>query len=46
MTENCVIDSAQAKGILEDLRDRKDMVQMTFENNTIVDVAGMCAVFR
>jgi hypothetical protein len=26
VTENCVIDTAQAKGILEDLRDRKDMV--------------------
>ena len=42
MTENCVIDARQAKEILSDLKDRKDMVQMTFENNEIVDVKGMC----
>ena len=32
--------------MLSDLKDRKDLVQMTFENNEIVDVEGMCAVFR
>ena len=46
VTENCVIDTQQARDILDDLKDRKDMVQMTFENNTIVDIPGMCAVFR
>jgi hypothetical protein len=42
VTEGCLIDAKQAKDILEDLRDRKDLVQMTFENNEILDVAGMC----
>ena len=46
VTENCVIDSKQARDMLSDLKDRKDLVQMTFENNEIVDVEGMCAVFR
>ena len=31
---------------MSDLKDRKDMVQMTFENNEILDVPGMCAVFK
>ena len=46
VTENCVIDAQQARDILSDLKDRKDMVQMTFENNEILDVPGMCAVFK
>lgn len=46
MTENCVIDATHAKSILADLKERKDLVQMTFENNQIVDVKGMCEVFR
>ena len=46
VTENCVIDQNQARAILADLKDRKDLVQMTFENNTIMDVPGVCAVFR
>jgi len=32
--------------ILSDLKERKDMVQMTFENNEILDVSGMCHVFK
>lgn len=32
--------------IMADLKERKDMVQMTFENNEILDVKGMCQVFR
>ena len=31
---------------MNDLKERKDMVQMTFENNEILDVKGMCNVFR
>jgi hypothetical protein len=31
---------------MADLKERKDMVQMTFENNEILDVNGMCQVFR
>lgn len=31
---------------MADLKERKDLVQMTFENNTIVDVKGMCEVFK
>ena len=31
---------------MADLKDRKDLVQMTFENNVIVDVGAMCNVFR
>lgn len=46
VTENCVIDAQQARDILSDLKDRKDMVQMTFENNEILDISGMCAVFK
>lgn len=46
MTEDCVIDASQAKAILADLKDKKDLVQMTFENNTIVDIQGVCQVFR
>ena len=37
VTENCVIDTTHARSILADLKERKDLVQMTFENNTIVD---------
>lgn len=32
--------------MLADIRDRKDLVSMTFENNDIQDVAGVCAVFK
>lgn len=32
--------------ILEDLKERKDMVAMTFENNEIYDIEGLCNVFR
>ena len=46
VTENCVIDTTHARSILADLKERKDLVQMTFENNTIVDQKGMCEVFR
>ena len=46
VTENCVIDQKQAKEILAELKERKDMVQMTFENNEIVDVAGMAEIFK
>ena len=46
VTENCIIDQKQAKDMLSDLKDRKDLVQMTFENNEIIDIQGMCAVFR
>lgn len=46
VTENCVIDSTHAKSILADLKERKDLVQMTFENNQIVDLKGMCEVFK
>lgn len=46
VTENCLIDSKQAKDILADLKDRKDLVQMTFENNEILDVPAMCNVFK
>jgi len=46
VTENCVIDQTHARSILADLKERKDLVQMTFENNTIVDQKGMCEVFR
>ena len=31
---------------MADLKERKDMVQMTFENNEIYDVKGLCSVFR
>ncbi len=31
---------------MADLKERKDMVQMTFENNEIYDVKGLCGVFR
>lgn len=31
---------------MADLKERKDLVQMTFENNTIVDIKGMCEVFK
>lgn len=46
VTENCVIDATHARSILADLKERKDLVQMTFENNTIVDQKGMCEVFK
>jgi hypothetical protein len=46
VTEGCFIDEKQSRIILNDLKERKDMVQMTFENNEISDVKGMCAVFR
>ena len=46
VTENCTIDSAHAKSILADLKERKDLVQMTFENNQIVDEKAMCEVFK
>ena len=42
VTENLIIDQKQSMMILADLKERKDMVQMTFENNDIVDVQGMC----
>ena len=41
-----MIDQTHARSILADLKERKDLVQMTFENNTIVDQKGMCEVFR
>ena len=46
VTENCQIDATHAKSILADLKERKDLVQMTFENNTIMDIKGMCEVFK
>jgi len=46
VTENLVIDQQKAREMLEDLKDRKDLVQMTFENNVIVDVPGLSAVFK
>lgn len=46
VTENCKIDATHARSILADIKERKDLVQMTFENNTIVDVKGMCEVFK
>lgn len=41
-----MIDATHARSILADLKERKDLVQMTFENNTIVDIKGMCEVFK
>ena len=46
ITENCTIDQCKANEILADLKNRKDMVQMTFENNTIIDSSGICNVFE
>ena len=46
VVENLVIDQRQCQQILSDLKERKDMVQMTFENNEIFDVKGMCQVFE
>ena len=31
---------------MAELRDKKELVQMTFENNTITDVDGVCAIFK
>ena len=41
-----MIDQSHAARILHDLRERKELIQFTFENNTIVDVQGTCAIFR
>jgi hypothetical protein len=46
VVENLMIDQKQAMQILSDLKERKDMVQMTFENNEIIDVKGMQMVFK
>lgn len=46
VTEGMVIDQAQTQQMLEDLKERKEMVQMTFENNEIFDIPGMCNVLR
>ena len=39
-----VIDQQQTEQMMADLKERKDMVQMTFENNEIYDVKGLCNV--
>lgn len=46
VVENLVIDQRQCQQILSDLKERKDMVQMTFENNEIFDIKGMTQVFE
>lgn len=46
VVENLVIDQKQSQQILADLKERKDMVQMTFENNEIFDIKGMIHVFE
>ena len=46
VVENLIIDQKQSMQILGDLKERKDMVQMTFENNEIFDVKGMQMVFK
>lgn len=44
--EDKVISSDIAQQLLAELRDRKELVQFTFENNTIKDINAVCDVFR
>ena len=46
MVEDRVIDHSIAAQLLAELKDRKELVQFTFENNTIADPAGICNVMR
>lgn len=45
LIEDQRITAEESQQILKDLKDRPDLMQLTFENNNIVDVEGMCAVF-
>jgi hypothetical protein len=40
-----LIDSQLVQKILKDLKDRPELTKLTFENNEIKDVDGMCSVF-
>jgi hypothetical protein len=35
-----------AQDMMAELKDRKDLTQITFENNEIRDVQGVCTVFK
>jgi hypothetical protein len=39
------IDKIVSIKLLQDLKDRPDLVQFTFENNSIIDVEGVCTAF-
>lgn len=43
--EDAVIDQALTQKILKDLKERPELAKLTFENNIIKDVDGMCQVF-
>lgn len=44
--EDKLIDSAEVQKIMKDLKEKPDLVQITFENNEIVDDEGLCQVFQ
>jgi hypothetical protein len=44
--EDKVIDSQMVQKILKDLKEKPELTKLTFENNEIKDVEGMCQVFQ
>ena len=43
--EDKLIDSQMVQKILKDLKEKPELTKLTFENNEIKDVDGMCQIF-